>query len=50
MGSTLTWVERFDELEEARKHVVTLQAVSPGKYVIYDIKSRTMVPEWTTSA
>jgi hypothetical protein len=46
MGSSLCWVERFTELEEARTHVTRLQDTSPGKYLIYDAKSGTMLPEW----
>jgi hypothetical protein len=47
-GNSFAWVEKFDDLEEATKHVVALQATTPGKYIIYNVRLRTMVREWTT--
>jgi hypothetical protein len=47
-GDNLAWVERFHELEEATKHVADLQSTSPGNYLIYDVRLRTIVRDWTT--
>jgi hypothetical protein len=46
-GNALAWVERFNQLEDATKHVVELRATLPGNYVIYDVRLRTLVREWT---
>jgi hypothetical protein len=42
-GNALTWVDRVNGLQQAQEHVVRLGETSPGDYLIFDVKERTVV-------
>jgi len=42
-GNELRWVERFEELEQARQRMALLISASQEDYLIYDIRQRAVV-------
>lgn len=47
-GDALTWVDRVSGLQQAEEHVVRLGETSPGNYIIFDVRERTVV--WAGNA
>jgi hypothetical protein len=45
-GDTLVWVDRVNGLQQAQDCVVGLGETSPGNYVIFDVRERTVVWVW----
>jgi hypothetical protein len=42
-GNLLAWVDRVNGLEQAEECVVRLGEASPGDYIIFDVRERTVV-------
>ena len=42
-GNAVAWVDRVNGLDEAEKRVVRLEQASPGNYIIFDVRERTVV-------
>jgi hypothetical protein len=42
-GDKLLWVESVENLEQARAHAASEQSLSPGIYLIYDVRARVVL-------
>jgi len=42
-GNALTWVDRINGLQEAEERVLRLGEATPGNYIIFDVRERTVV-------
>ena len=42
-GNLLAWVDRVNGLDQAEECVVRLGEASPGDYIIFDVRERTVV-------
>jgi hypothetical protein len=47
-GDALAWVERVNGLPQAEERLVCLGETSPGNYIIFDVRERTVV--WAGNA
>jgi hypothetical protein len=48
--TSLTWIETFEDINDAKKRLISLASGNPGDYLIWDLSGHRFIEELEESA